>query len=70
MGAAFPFEKDEPRNYSIADSVKGGCGKSPLSLMLTLAAQSHLYRKIDIPVDEEEPQICSMLLDMDMQGSS
>lgn len=65
-----PFKESEPQNYNIIDSVKGGCGKSTLSLMLSLAAQRNLYEKIDIPVDHEKPLICSMLLDMDMQGSS
>lgn len=65
-----PFKENEPQNYNIIDSVKGGCGKSTLSLMLSLAAQWYLYKKIDSLIDDENPIICSMLLDMDMQGSS
>lgn len=67
---ALPFKENEPQNYNIIDSVKGGCGKSTLSLMLSLAAQKNLYENMHIPVDDENPIICSMLLDMDMQGSS
>lgn len=47
--------------FNIIDSVKGGSGKTSLSLMLSLAAQS---------VAEQQSDCCSLLLDMDMQGSA
>ena len=52
------------RCFNIIDSVKGGSGKSSLSLMLALAAQKYMQ-------DSEDPSAnYSLLMDMDMQGSS
>lgn len=49
--------------YNIIDSVKGGSGKTSFSLMLALAAQNQFET-------ERGKGSCSILLDMDMQGSS
>ena len=57
-----------PRCYSIIDSVKGGSGKTSLSLMLTLAAQKYMQEKS--PSSDAKNILHSLLLDMDMQGSS
>lgn len=54
------------RCFSVIDSVKGGSGKTSLSLMLTLAAQEYMQRTEDAAGDIRH----SLLMDMDMQGSS
>lgn len=54
-------EQMEKCCFNIIDSVKGGSGKTSLSLMLSLAAQS---------AAGEQSGCCSLLLDMDMQGSA
>lgn len=54
------------RCFNIIDSVKGGSGKSSLSLMLTLAAQKYMQETKHTEGDIRH----SLLMDMDMQGSS
>lgn len=56
------------RCFNIIDSVKGGSGKTSLSLMLTLAAQRYMQKKDHTAGDGDIRH--SLLMDMDMQGSS
>ncbi len=49
--------------YHIIDSIKGGCGKTTFSIMLT----EYLSRKIEKNTDNEKDQVC--LLDMDFLGT-
>lgn len=58
-----------PRCFNIIDSVKGGSGKTSLSLMLTLAAQYYGQAKKE-PEIGQLPSYYSLLIDMDMQGSA
>lgn len=54
------------RSYTIIDSIKGGSGKTTLSIMLAIAAQHELDQS---KAGSGKP-IQTLLLDMDMQGSS
>lgn len=56
------------RCFNIIDSVKGGSGKTSLSLMLTLAAQRYIQK--ENPTADAGKIRHSLLMDMDMQGSS
>ncbi len=62
------------RCFNIIDSVKGGSGKTSLSLMLTLAAQRYMEKEKEKKEEGKEPSPkdirYSLLMDMDMQGSS
>lgn len=55
------------RCFNIIDSVKGGSGKTSLSLMLTLAAQKYMQETLKSKGHDTN---YSLLMDMDMQGSS
>lgn len=50
--------------YNIIDSVKGGCGKTTFSLMLSLLLDDHYKEKRN----NDELNVC--LIDMDIQGSA
>lgn len=51
-------------SYNIIDSVKGGSGKTSLSLMLAMIAQNTLNQKVG------NSTVQTLVLDMDMQGSA
>lgn len=55
-------------SYNIIDSVKGGSGKTSLSLMLAMAAQHSL--EVAANKEEKDPEVQTLVLDMDMQGSA
>lgn len=50
--------------YNIIDSVKGGCGKTTFSLMLSLLLDDHYKESLH----NDESNVC--LIDMDIQGSA
>lgn len=74
------------RCFNIIDSVKGGSGKTSLSLMLSLAAQRYMQEQESAQGQKKEPSLgkgrdqrkqldqkhvnYSLLMDMDMQGSA
>lgn len=55
------------RCFNVIDSVKGGSGKTSLSLMLALAAQKYMQERERL--SDWFPNY-SLLMDMDMQGSA
>lgn len=55
-------------SYNIIDSVKGGSGKTSLSLMLAMAAQHSLNE--DAKEKGKDSAVQTLVLDMDMQGSA
>jgi len=57
------------RCFNIIDSVKGGSGKTSLSLMLTLSSQ-HYVQANEMLEAGQPPRNYSLLIDMDMQGSA
>lgn len=58
-----------PRCFNIIDSVKGGSGKTSLSLMLTLTSQYYGQAE-ETREAGQSPKNYSLLIDMDMQGST
>lgn len=60
-----PRKELAQRCFNIIDSVKGGSGKTSLSLMLALAAQRYMRER-----EHKNHTNYSLLMDMDMQGSA